>query len=172
MASSWRESCPIGLDGLRLLELSHWNYVGEVSQGELVVAAAEADNIVRVFERLFDAGFPIERMELVDAYGADDDASMAANNTSAFNCREIAWRSGVWSNHAYGLAVDINPLVNPYVGRGEVLPPQGAAYVDRSVRVPGGIYDGDVVVDAFAEVGWSWGGYWANSKDYQHFDKR
>jgi len=172
MSSSWRVGCPVHLDDLRLIEVSHFTFDGEVTNGELVIHKDAAEDIVGVFDLLFAEAFPIERMELVDVYSADDDASMAANNTSAFNCREVAWQPGVWSNHAYGKAIDINPLVNPYVSSTQLLPPEGAEYADRSVRVVGGIYAGDPIVDAFAEIGWTWGGTWSNAKDWQHFDSR
>jgi hypothetical protein len=95
---------------------------------------------------------------------------MAANNTSAFNCRSVYGRPGVWSQHSYGWAIDINPVQNPFVrSGGSVVPPAGRAYVDRSKKSPGMIHRGDVVVRAFARVGWEWGGYWMSSKDYQHF---
>ena len=169
MVHSWREGCPVGLDELRIITLNYWNFNGSISAGELVVHEDHADDMVQVFSRLFDAQFPIERMELVDAFAGDDDLSMAANNTSAFNCREIAARPGVWSNHAFGAAVDINPLQNPFVTDSGVFPPGGAAFVDRSVQVTGGIYPGDAVTAAFAEIGWGWGGDWNTVKDWQHF---
>ena len=172
MSSSWRVGCPVDLDDLRLIEVSHFTFDGENTTGELIIHEDAAEDIVGVFELLFADAFPIERMELVDVYEADDDASMAANNTSAFNCREVAWQPGVWSNHAYGKAIDINPLVNPYVSSTQLLPPEGAVYADRSVRVVGGVYAGDPIVDAFAEIGWTWGGTWSNAKDWQHFDSR
>ena len=137
--------------------------------GQLIIHQDHASDMVQVFSRLFDAQFPIERMQLVDVFQGDDDLSMAANNTSAFNCREIAARPGTWSNHAFGEAIDINPLVNPLVSGNGVFPPGGAAFTDRSVQVQGGIYPGDVVTQAFAEIGWGWGGDWVNSKDWQHF---
>jgi len=103
-------------------------------------------------------------------YEADDDRSMAANNTSAFNCREVTGRPGVWSEHAYGRAIDINPIQNPYVtSKGDVLPPAGAEYVDRSRTAPGMIHEDDAVVRAFRGVGWVWGGSWTSVRDYQHF---
>ena len=143
--------------------------MGTATTGELVVHADFASDIVDVFRRLYEARFPIERMELVDVYEGDDDLSMAANNTSAFNCREIAWKPGVWSNHALGAAIDINPLVNPYVSNSRILPPEGAVFADRSVEALGGIYPGDVVTQAFADIGWGWGGNWSSAKDWQHF---
>lgn len=167
--TSWRGGCPVALDGLRHVQVSHFDNDGNVAVGELIVHRDHADAIAQVFETLFDAEFPIARMELVDAYGGDDDASMAANNTSAFNCRTVAGRPGVWSHHAFGAAIDVNPLVNPYVTSGGVFPPEGEAYADRAVAVPGLIRDGDVVVEAFASIGWAWGGSWSGAKDYQHF---
>jgi hypothetical protein len=171
LAASWREGCPVPLEDLRLLTLAHWGYDGQVRTGELVAHADVADDLVAVFGELFAARFPIERMELVDVYGGDDARSMAANNTSAFNCREIDGRPGTWSNHAYGRAVDINPLVNPWVRGDRVDPPEGVAYVDRTVDAPGLIRDGDVVVTAFTSRGWRWGGHWSSSLDHQHFDR-
>jgi hypothetical protein len=169
MTYSWREGCPVPIEDLRLLTLPHWNEAGQSVSGELVVHADAADAMVESFRRLYEQRFPIARMELVDVYQADDQASMRANNTSAFNCREIDGRPGTWSQHSFGRAVDVNPLVNPWVRGSQVDPPEAAAYADRSVRVPGGIYAGDDVVAAFAAVGWEWGGYWSGSKDYQHF---
>jgi hypothetical protein len=166
---SWRAGCPVGLGGLRLLTLSHWNFAGVEATGELVVAADAAEDILEVFAILFDARFPIERMELVDVYAGDDDLSMAANNTSAFNCREVAWKPGVWSNHAFGTAIDVNPLVNPYVSASLILPPGGAAFSDRSSPTLGGLYPGDAATAAFADIGWVWGGTWSSAKDWQHF---
>ena len=128
-----------------------------------------ADSLAQVFGVLFDARFPIQSMELVDAFGGDDQRSMQANNTSAFNCREVAYTPGRWSNHAFGQAIDINPLVNPYVKNDFVDPEQGRAYLDRTSDTPGLIKADDVVVQAFAEVGWIWGGTWSSAKDYQHF---
>ena len=134
-----------------------------------MIHADWADEVVLVFQRLFEAQFPIQQMQLVDVFEGSDDLSMEANNTSGFNCREIAFRPGVWSNHAFGTAIDINPLVNPLVSGDLILPPEGAPFIDRSIQVKGGIYTGDAVTQAFAAIGWGWGGDWVNSKDWQHF---
>ena len=107
-------------------------------------------------------------MQLVDDFGGDDAASMAANNTSAFNCRRVAGSSS-WSQHSYGRAIDINPVQNPYVSGSTVSPPAGGAYLDRGHIRPGMIVADDAAVRSFAAVGWSWGGAWARTKDYQHF---
>lgn len=136
--------------------------------GELVVRASAADAVGRTFVRIFESGFAIRSMKRVDAYGGSDDESMAADNTSGFNCRTVEGKS-TWSQHSYGLAVDINPRENPYVRGDEVEPPEGRAYVDRSPTRKGMISAGGPVVRAFAAIGWEWGGYWSSSKDYQHF---
>ncbi|NOY55205.1 MAG: M15 family metallopeptidase [Actinobacteria bacterium] len=170
MASSWRPGCPVPLEDLRLLRLRYHDFTGGTSMGELVVADDVADDIMGVFEELYSVGFPIERMELVDAYAGDDTASMQANNTSAFNCRRVEGTDR-WSEHAYGIAIDINPLLNPWMRRSSVSPAEGAAYADRSLDVPGMIHDGDAVVQAFARIGWVWGGTWRTTKDYQHFSR-
>jgi hypothetical protein len=168
LPSSWREGCPSDVEALRSVDVSHVGYDGEVHTGRLIVAAEVAEDMVDIMSQLFEAAFPIERMEPVDVYGGDDDLSMAANNTSAFNCRPVTG-GGSWSEHSYGTAIDVNPLVNPYVVGGTVLPPAGAAYADRSLDASGMIHDGDVVVEAFASHGWIWGGTWSSPKDYQHF---
>jgi hypothetical protein len=167
--SSWRPGCPVGLDDLRLVRVTHVGFDGELHPGKLVVHRWYADEMLTVFRRLYRAGFPIRRVELVDRYGANDMRSMEADNTSAFNCR---YRDGVcctWSMHAYGKAIDLNPVENPYVGSWGVSPPNGAAYVDRSDRRPGMIYLRDRVWWAFHAIGWEWGGTWSGAKDYQHF---
>lgn len=166
---SWHRGCPVGLDELRLLALTYWGFDGEVHLGRLVVNRDAAGPMLRAMRSLYRLHFPIRRMQLVDAYGAVDDHSMAANNTSAFNCRFVAGTHR-WSEHAYGHAIDINPVENPYADSdGYVSPPAGAPYLDRDRHVPGLIHSGDAVVKAFAAVGWGWGGYWDWPKDYQHF---
>jgi D-alanyl-D-alanine carboxypeptidase len=169
LGSSWRPGCPVAPEGLRLLRLSYWGFDGQPHVGSLVVAASVTTAVTEAFRTLYDQRFPIRRMEPVDVYGADDDASMAADNTSAFNCRPaVAEGPPHWSNHAYGLAIDVNPVENPYLLGGRVLPPAGAEFVDRSVYRPGMAVAGGVVTSAFAAVGWGWGGVW-DSPDYQHF---
>ncbi len=169
LGTSWRPGCPVGPEELVAIDASHWGYDGTVHTGRVVVAANRADGLVAVFRQLFDAGFQIERMEPVDRYGSDDHASMVANNTSAFNCRTVSG-SASWSEHAYGQAIDVNPLVNPYVKGGTVDPPEGAEWADREpADTPGMIHAGDAAVSAFAAQGWTWGGYWSSGQDYQHF---
>jgi hypothetical protein len=165
---SWRPGCPVELRDLRLIRLTYLGFDGEPHKGELVAHRRWARSVVRVFRRLYEVRFPIRRMRLVDYYGADDRRSMAADNTSAFNCR---WRAGVccrWSQHAYGRAIDINPVENPFVWNGGVSPPAGEAFLDRSNHRKGMIHRKDAVWWAFRAIGWGWGGDWS-TPDYQHF---
>ncbi|HEX6678892.1 MAG TPA: M15 family metallopeptidase [Actinomycetes bacterium] len=169
MRYSWRPGCPVGLSELRLLTVDHWGFDGRVHRGELVVQRRYAPAVLRVLARLFADRFPIARMRLVDAYRGDDDRSVAANNTSAFNCRPVAGTRH-WSEHAYGRAIDLDPVQNPYVtAGGRVTPPAAGPFADRGRRAPGMVHDGDATVRAFAAIGWGWGGHWRGAKDYQHF---
>jgi D-alanyl-D-alanine carboxypeptidase-like protein len=168
---SWRPGCPVPLRALRLVRLRYWGFDREAHIGRLVVHRDVADKIVRVFRRLYGVSYPIRRMRLVDVYGADDRTSMAHDNTSAFNCRYRAGSPGVWSQHAYGRAIDVNPVENPYVWSGGVSPSQGAPYVDRSQHLRGMIHHRDAVWWAFRYRGWEWGGDWTDVKDYQHFSR-
>ena len=170
LPATWRAGCPVPPEQLRLLRLSHRGFDGRPRSGEIVVHADQAAAVSRVFERLYDLRFPIERMQRVDAFGGSDDASMDANNTSGFNCRRVAGGTA-WSEHAYGRAVDVNPVQNPYVSGSTVSPSAGRAYLDRTHVRPGMVVAGDGVVQAFAAAGWSWGGSWSSSKDYQHFSR-
>jgi hypothetical protein len=166
---SWHPGCPVGFPRLRLLTVSHWGFDGEARRGRLVVNRDAARPMLGVMRRLFELRYPIRRMRLVDAYGGDDHRSMDADNTSAFNCRPVAGTSR-WSEHAYGLALDLNPRENPYVtASGYVSPPAGAPFADRDQRAKGLIHRGGPVVAAFAAAGWEWGGNWPWPRDYQHF---
>lgn len=168
LGSSWRPGCPHPVEQLRAVNVTHVGYDGTVHSGRLIVDTALAERVATVFRDLYAARFPIQRIEPVDRYGSDDQASMRANNTSGFNCRTVAGSSS-WSEHAYGRAIDVNPLVNPYVRGSSVDPPEGAPFADRSRSDPGMIHADDAAVRAFAAQGWEWGGYWSGGKDYQHF---
>jgi len=170
-AASWRPGCPVSLDQLAYLRIRHHGYDGRVHEGELLAHQAIAQDLIASFRALFMLGFPIEKMRLIDAYDGDDDASMADNNTSAFNCREVSGRKGVWSRHAFGMAVDINPLVNPYVVKGVVAPPKGAPYLSAPDPAVGPLRSGSLAVEVFLRQGFTWGGHFQQSKDYQHFQK-
>ncbi len=167
-SGSWAPGDPVAISALRLLTLSYWGFDGAAHTGQLVVNASVAGDVARAMKALYVARFPIRRMRLVDAYGASDDRSMAADNTSAYNGRKVSGTTS-WSMHAYGLAIDIDPLENPEVQNGKVYPPTGARYVDRSLHAKGMIHPDDAVVRAFAAIGWKWGGDWHSLKDYQHF---
>lgn len=169
---SWRPGCPVGLDELVLLRLSHWGFDGRVHRGELVVQRRLASEVIDIFRELFAARFPIEKMRLIEDYRGSDDASMADDNTSAFNCRRSTSNRRAFSRHAWGAAIDINPLRNPYISGKRVLPPAGRRWLDRSLPQPGMIVHGDAAWRAFTSRGWRWGGDFRHLKDFQHFEKR
>jgi D-alanyl-D-alanine carboxypeptidase len=164
---SYRPGCPVSPAQLRRLEVSYWGFDRKRRVGSIVVRDTAARDVLSVFRKLYAARFPIRRLRLVEAYKGSDDASMAADNTSGFNCRYVSG-SRRWSQHAYGLAIDINPVENPFVHGGRVEPPAGRRYLDRTRVRPGMVVTGDVVVRAFAAIGWRWGGRWS-TPDYQHF---
>jgi hypothetical protein len=145
--------------------VSYWNFAGKPQTGAIVVSRTHAPKILSVFGKLWEARFPIRRLRPVSEYRGSDDASMEADNTSGFNCRFVGGTTR-WSMHAYGEAIDVNPVENPYVRGGYVSPPAGRAYVDRSPYRKGMAVAGGVLVKAFASVGWKWG---ASFGDYQHF---
>jgi len=169
LPSTWRAGCPVGPADLRRVTVTHWGFDGSPHQGELIVHRDSAWAMVGVFHRLYDVRFQIRRMHRVDDYGGSDGRSMDADNTSGFNCRYRTGSTTVWSEHSFGRAVDINPVENPYVNGSTVLPSAGRPYADRSLQIPGMIHTRDLVVDAFAFVGWKWGGSWTSPIDYQHF---
>jgi D-alanyl-D-alanine carboxypeptidase-like protein len=167
--SSWRPGCPVGFAKLRLVGVTFWGFDRQAHHGRLVVHRTVARDVARLFGTIYAARFPIRKIRLVDRYGADDKRSMRDDNTSAFNCR---YRNGVcctWSMHAFGKAIDINPVENPELWSGGVSPPNGAAYADRSQKRRGMIFHGDAVWKAFHAMGWGWGGDWSWPIDYQHF---
>jgi hypothetical protein len=167
--ASWRPGCPVGLVDLRLVRARHWGFDGRVRTGRLVVHRDVAGDVVTVLRRLYDARFPIRRMVPVDAFGASDFRSIEADNTSAFNCRRVEGTSR-WSEHAYGRAIDVNPIENPYVSSsGTTSHRASRPYLRRAPYRAGMAVEGGIAVRAFDAVGWGWGGRWAGVKDYQHF---
>lgn len=171
LGSSWRTGCPVGPADLRRVRVDYWGYDGAVHRGDLIVHEEVADDVAGAFGELYAARFQIERIHPVQRYGSDDAASMDANNTSAFNCRSVTGGTR-WSDHAYGTAIDINPVQNPYVSAsGTVLPERGRPWADRGLRVPGMIHRNGVVRTTFLALGWSWGGDWTSPKDYQHLSR-
>ena len=161
----------ISLSDLRYLRLSYYDFSGEPQVGEMVCNAAIAQDLLEIFEALFEARYQIRSIRLVDDFGGSDDLSMLADNSSCFNYRVVAGQRNL-SRHAYGMAVDINPFENPYIRpNGEILPPEAAKYVDRSKDFPHKIDRDDLCCRLFLEHGFTWGGGWSNRKDYQHFQK-
>ncbi|WP_156744469.1 M15 family metallopeptidase, partial [Mycobacterium sp. E740] len=171
LGDSWRPGCPLGPTQLRRVEIDHLGMDGQIHRGDLIVHEDLVPEVIEIFEQLRRIGYPIEKMRTPDHYpGAEDELSMRDNNTSAFNCRGIP-DSDNWSLHAYGRAIDINPLINPYIdSTGAFEPANAAPYVDRARTDPGILHDGDPAVRVFTDRGWTWGGDWRTPKDYQHFE--
>ena len=171
---SYKENCTVPREELRYLHVLHVGFDGQTKEGELVVNKAIADNVLTIFEELYQAEYPIEKVCLVDEYDADDEASMRDNNSSAFNFRFISHTTKI-SKHGLGMAVDINPLYNPYVktvnGEVSIEPANATTYVDRSGDLPYKIDHDDLCYKLFTRYGFTWGGDWEHSKDYQHFEK-
>jgi hypothetical protein len=167
---SWRPGCPVAPSQLRRVRLSFRGFDGRAHTGSIVVAARAVPAVEVVFRRLYAARFPIRRMQPVDAYRGSDPRSMAADNTSGFNCRyAVAAGPKRWSVHAYGQAIDVNPVENPYLEGGRVRPAAGKRFLDRSRVRAGMAVAGGTLVRAFAAAGWRWGGRWSASPDWQHF---
>ena len=167
---SWHRGCPVRISDLRRVELTHWGFDGLRHQGELIVHKNVAHRVANIFHTLYSMRFPIRTMLPVDQFGADDNASMAADNTSAFNCRPITGSTSGFSVHSYGQAIDVNTLENPYVKGALVQPPAGKPFTNRATLRPGMIRHGDRVWRAFKTHGFTWGGDWKSLKDYQHFE--
>jgi D-alanyl-D-alanine carboxypeptidase len=171
----WRPGCPVALSQLRLLTVRHWGFDGSVHNGQLVVNRDAAAGLALVFRRLYTLRFPIRHMRFADAYGPAHVRPADGDVSGSFECRQSVpspcvggSRSGRWSNHAYGLAVDLNPAENPYVGCGRTRDHTRARYLDRSRLRPGMVTP--AVVRAFRSIGWGWGGDWTGgTKDYMHF---
>ncbi|HET6510108.1 MAG TPA: M15 family metallopeptidase [Baekduia sp.] len=167
--ASWHPGCPVALDDLRYVRVAYVGFDGRAHRGELVVNADAVHATRTAFAYLYAERFPIRRMRLVDDYGASDYRSIEADNTSAFNCRRATGATR-WSQHAYGRAIDVNTIENPYVyANGTTTHARSRPYLDRSRHRKGMAYAGGVLVRAFAKAGWSWGGTWPGPTDYQHF---
>jgi D-alanyl-D-alanine carboxypeptidase len=171
----WRTSCPVGLSDLRLLTVSHWGFDGRAQTGQLVVNARAAGPLKRVFGQLYALHFPIRHLQLADMYGPTRDRPRDGDVSGSFDCRQAVPSpcsggsgTGTWSMHAYGLAVDVNPVENPYVGCGQSRDPSAKRYFDRSRHRRGMVTPRAIA--AFRSVGWGWGGSWTgDTKDYMHF---
>lgn len=178
-------SIPVGKDGspstpcvdladLRYLHILHIDFQGNTAFGELVCHYSVAKDLLEIFKALYDSAYQLERVELIESYGGDDNASMAANNCSCFNYRVVENTTRL-SNHAYGVAIDINPFYNPYIayttGEKHITPVGSEIYEDRSADFPHKIDKDDLCYRLFIEHGFTWGGDWTHAKDYQHFQK-
>ncbi|MDO5446640.1 MAG: M15 family metallopeptidase [Prevotellaceae bacterium] len=171
---SYKQNCPIDLEDLRYLQVLYYDFNGNTAKGELICNKAIAQDLIDIFHELYKAKYPIECIRLIDEYDADDQRSMADNNTSCFNYRTISGSNTI-SKHGKGMAIDINPLYNPYVttrkGKTHVEPIEGKPYTDRNKNFKHKIDKTDLCYRLFIKHGFRWGGSWRYSKDYQHFEK-
>jgi hypothetical protein len=170
---TWHPGCPVPLSDLRLLGLRYWGFHGHVHAGRMVVNASVAHDVISVFRQLFQARFPIKQLHLAVPYRGVDDPTDRRDYTVGFNCRPALTARGPlsnWSQHAYGLAIDVNPMQNPYVtSDGFIRNYHARRFRDRSQELVGMVHPGDAVVRAFTSIGWTWGGDWSGDKDYMHF---
>lgn len=170
---SYKKNCIVPIENLRYLKVLHKNLNGETCEGEIICNVYVADVLLEIFKTLYTADYPIEKIRLVDEYDADDELSMRDNNSSCFNFRFISHTKNI-SKHGLGLAVDINPLYNPYIktvdGKKILEPATAENYLDREKNFPYKITDEDLCYKIFIEHGFEWGGNWTHCKDYQHFE--
>ncbi len=170
---SYKKNCPLPLEDLRYLHVLHKDLSDKTLEGELICNKRIAAPLIEIFEKLFEASYPIEKIRLIDEYDADDELSMRDNNSSCFNFRYVSFTNRI-SLHGYGLAVDINPLYNPYIktvdGKKIIAPDNSADFEDRAKNFPYKITEDDLCCKLFAAHGFIWGGNcWDDEKDYQHF---
>ena len=178
--NSWKQNCPVALKDLRYLNMAFIDFSGNTQIGEMIVHKDVAKDVTQIFEMLYVEKYPIRKMHLISRYHGNDYKSIEADNTSAFNCRAVTGNKNKWSNHAYGKAIDLNPIENPYVSRkGTSSHKKSSAYLpakrmrkhNASSANRAVLLNNDKVVRRFKSYGWRWGGDWRYIKDYQHFDK-
>jgi hypothetical protein len=169
--NSFKSTGPISMDDLAYVQVIYWGFDDKEHKGELIVNKKIASEVVDIFKDLYEARFQIEKIKLIDDYNSDDNLSMNDNNTYAYCYRYITGSKNKFSKHSYGIAIDINPVQNPYIKKGKVLPEAGKIYVDRKNIKKGMVLKGDSCYKAFKDRGWTWGGEWKTLKDYQHFEK-
>lgn len=169
MGISYKENDDIKIEDLAYLQVTHWGFDDKEHKGEIIVNEKVASQVVEIFRELYEAKFPIEKIRLIDEYNGDDNLSMLDNNSSSFCYREVPGSEKL-SNHSYGVAIDINPVQNPYIKNNTILPESGKEFLDRNNIRKGMIVEGDVCYNAFKSRGWTWGGDWNSLKDYQHFE--
>ena len=176
--NSWRNTCPVSLSDLQYIQLNHWDFNGKTVSGEMIVHKDIANEVVYIFEELYNLHYPIRQMRLVSDFKANDWKSIDADNTSAFNCRPVTGNKKKWSKHAYGRAIDINPLENPYISKTGHISHKGSLKYRKRVHKYNTYSDHAVLLkydkatQVFKKYGWKWGGDWKYSKDYQHFVKK
>ena len=170
LGRSMPENATVNFNELRYLTVFHYDYEGHIRKGELVCNKDIAKDLLSIFRTLFSRAYPINSILLVDDFDASDEASMQANNSSCFNYRMVA-DSKILSKHALGMAVDINPLQNPYVKGTRIQPKTATDFVDRTKDFPHKIDENDFCKEVFESFGFKWGGHWRSAKDYQHFEK-
>ncbi|MFE6646180.1 M15 family metallopeptidase [Nocardioides sp. NPDC057772] len=168
--STWVPGCPVSRQELAWVRMTFWGFDGARHTGEMLINARVAEDVVGVFRRLYEARFPIEQMDITTKAALDAPPTGDGNGTGGFVCRPSVGQTS-FSQHAYGLAIDINTFQNPYVKGDRVIPELARWYLNRSRKAPGMIHPDDVVVRAFADIGWEWGGDWNSLKDYQHFSE-
>jgi D-alanyl-D-alanine carboxypeptidase len=172
LGGTWHAGCPVGPSQLTAITMTYWGFDNAAHTGTMVVNTSVVPSVLTVFSTLYGERFPIWEMVPEATYNGNDNAAAAADDTSGFNCRyAVAPGPPQWSVHAYGEAIDVNDVQNPYVDGTTIIPPAGANYLDRSDIRPGMAVPGGQLVEAFASVGWYWGGRWTSSPDYQHFSK-
>jgi hypothetical protein len=170
----WHAGCPVALADLRVLSVTYWGFDGKAHPGQLVVNERAAAPLAKVFRRLYQLRFPIRHLTVADAYGPAQTQPRDGDISGSFECRNAVpspcspGKPTGWSMHAYGLAIDLNPRENPYVGCGQSRDPEAVSYMNRSKPRKGMVTPG--VVEAFRSIGWGWGGSWTgDTKDYMHF---
>ena len=161
----------VNTDNLSYLKITYWGFDNKTHVGEMIVHKKLAQEVLAIFKEVYEKKYPIEKMRLIDDYGANDEKSMRDNNTSAF-CYRVVANTNTLSNHSKGTAIDVNPLYNPYVVGKYISPTTGKKYTNRNLKVKGMIQKGDDLYNAFIKRGWTWGGSWSSKKDYQHFEKK
>ncbi len=168
---SYQEDSPVGMEDLYYVQVLYWGFDDKEHIGELIVHKEIAKEVTEIFEELYNVKFPIEKIKLIDEYNARDELSMKDNNTSAYCFRPITGQKEKFSKHSYGIAIDINPIQNPYIKKENILPEEGKKYTDRKNIQKGMIVKDNACYKAFKSRGWIWGGEWKSLKDYQHFEK-
>jgi hypothetical protein len=166
--------CPVSMNELAYVKISYWGFDDKQHVGALIVNKALAKKVLDIFVELYKNKFPIEQMRTISEFKNNDDASMKANNSSAFNCRQVTGQPGIFSQHSYGRAIDINPRQNPYVksSKNVILPDGSQEFVDRNKPERGKITRESLIYSLFTTRGWDWGGNWNDLQDFQHFEKR